>query len=94
MNSAHIRAIFGLAPWSTGKPAIKNVSLIIPGLKAEEIFAAVPKFYRRFYFRPRYMLRAAQTMLVDPVERRRLLKEAREFFHFLFRRRQGQACKT
>ncbi|MBM4288328.1 MAG: hopanoid biosynthesis associated radical SAM protein HpnJ [Deltaproteobacteria bacterium] len=64
-----------------------------PGLPAEEIFAAVPMFYRRFYFRPRYMWRAAQTMLVDREERRRLLKEAREFFTFLFRRQQDQACK-
>lgn len=64
-----------------------------PGLPAEEIFAAVPKFYRSFYFRPRYMGRAALTMLHDPAERRRLLREAKEFFGFLFRRQQGQACK-
>ena len=30
-----------------------------PGLAAAEIFQAVPRFYRRFYFRPRYMARAA-----------------------------------
>lgn len=64
-----------------------------PGLPAEEIFAAVPRFYRHFYFRPQYMRRAAWTMLRDPAERRRLLKEAKEFFQFLFRRQQGQACK-
>jgi hopanoid biosynthesis associated radical SAM protein HpnJ len=61
-----------------------------PGLAAAEIFAAVPRFYRRFYFRPRYMARALKVMLKDPAERRRLLKEGREFFSFLFKRRQGK----
>jgi hopanoid biosynthesis associated radical SAM protein HpnJ len=61
-----------------------------PALAAAEIFQAVPRFYRRFYFRPRYMARALKTMIHDPAERRRLLKEGREFFSFLFKRRQ---CK-
>jgi hopanoid biosynthesis associated radical SAM protein HpnJ len=61
-----------------------------PALAAAEIFEAVPRFYRRFYFRPRYMARALRTMIHDPGERRRLLKEGREFFSFLFKRRQ---CK-
>jgi radical SAM superfamily enzyme YgiQ (UPF0313 family) len=61
-----------------------------PGLAAEDIFKAVSRFYRRFYFRPRYMARALKVMLKDPAERRRLLKEGREFFSFLFKRRQGK----
>lgn len=77
-----------------GQTGYQTCVIDYPGLRAEEIFAAVPQFYRRFYFRPRYMWRAAQTMMVDPAQRRRLLKEAREFFQFLFRRQQGQACKT
>ena len=93
LTFALIKAISGLAPGLWGNRLSKRV-IDYPGLQAEEIFAALPKFYRRFYFRPRYMLRAAQTMLVNPAERRRLLKEAREFFQFLFRRQQGQACKT
>jgi radical SAM superfamily enzyme YgiQ (UPF0313 family) len=59
-----------------------------PGLAAADIFQAVPRFYRRFYFRPRYMARTARVMLKDPVERRRLLREGREFLSFLFRRQQ------
>jgi len=59
-----------------------------PGLAAAEIFRAVPQFYRRFYFRPSYMARAARIMLRDPEERRRLLKEGRQFLSFMFRRRQ------
>ncbi|MDD3580576.1 MAG: hopanoid biosynthesis associated radical SAM protein HpnJ [Desulfobacca sp.] len=71
-----------------------------PELKAEDIFQAVPRFYRKFYFRPRYMARTAKTMLVDAAERRRLLKEGKEFFGFLFRRHQpdesraGESLKT
>jgi hypothetical protein len=61
-----------------------------PGLAAADIFQAVPRFYRRFYFRPRYMARAAMVMMRDPVERRRLLKEGRQFLSFMFKRRQGQ----
>jgi hopanoid biosynthesis associated radical SAM protein HpnJ len=59
-----------------------------PGLAASEIFKAVPQFYRRFYFRPSYMARAALVMLRDPGERRRLLKEGRQFLSFIFKRRQ------
>ena len=65
-----------------------------PGLSASEIFAAVPKFYRRFYFRPSYMGRAALVMLRDPGERRRLLKEGRQFLSFMFRRRQSSEVGT
>jgi hopanoid biosynthesis associated radical SAM protein HpnJ len=61
-----------------------------PGLAAADIFQAVPQFYRRFYFRPRYMARAALVMMRDPVERRRLLKEGRQFLSFMFKRRQCQ----
>ena len=59
-----------------------------PGLAAAEIFKAVPQFYRRFYFRPSYMAKAALVMLRDPGERRRLLKEGRQFLSFIFKRRQ------
>jgi hopanoid biosynthesis associated radical SAM protein HpnJ len=62
-----------------------------PGLAAREIFQAVPRFYRRFYFRPRYMARALKVMVRDREERRRLLREGRQFLSFMFKRR--QACE-
>jgi len=69
-----------------------------PGLKAEDIFQAVPRFYRQFYFRPRYMARALKTMIFDASERKRLLREGKEFFGFLLRRSQGShsssSCKA
>jgi hopanoid biosynthesis associated radical SAM protein HpnJ len=65
-----------------------------PGLAAAEIFRAVPQFYRRFYFRPSYMARAALVMMRNPGERRRLLKEGRQFLSFIFRRQQCQESDT
>ena len=53
-----------------------------PGLAAADIFQAVPQFYRRFYFRPRYMARAALVMMRDPVERAAFSrKAANSYFH-------------
>ena len=82
-----------------GQTGYQQCVVDYPGLAAAEIFQAVPRFYRRFYFRPRYMARAAKTMLRDPEERRRLLKEGREFLTFMFRRRQSpkgqkETCRT
>jgi hopanoid biosynthesis associated radical SAM protein HpnJ len=71
-----------------GQTGYQQCVVDYPGLAAAEIFQAVPKFYRRFYFRPRYMARAAMVMLRDPEERRRLLREGREFLQFMFKRRQ------
>ena len=71
-----------------GQTGYQQCVVDYPGLAAAEIFRAVPRFYRRFYFRPRYMARAAKVMLRDPEERRRLLREGREFLQFMFRRRQ------
>ena len=71
-----------------GQTGYQQCVVDYPGLAAAEIFQAVPRFYRRFYFRPRYMARAVKVMLRDPAERRRLLREGREFLSFMFRRRQ------
>jgi hopanoid biosynthesis associated radical SAM protein HpnJ len=71
-----------------GQTGYQQCIVDYPGLAAAEIFQAVPRFYRRFYFRPSYMARAALVMLRDPIERRRLLKEGRQFLSFMFRRRQ------
>lgn len=75
-----------------GQTGYQQCVVDYPGLAAAEIFQAVPRFYRRFYFRPRYMARALRVMLKDPHERKRLLKEGREFLSFMFKRRQDAAC--
>ena len=61
-----------------------------PGLAAEEIFKAVSRFYRRFYFRPQTLARVTRSMIKDPTERARFLQTGQEFLNFLFRRRQGK----
>ncbi len=71
-----------------GQTGYQQCVVDYPGLAAAEIFQAVPQFYRRFYFRPSYMARAAMVMMRNPGERRRLLKEGRQFLSFIFRRRQ------
>lgn len=58
-----------------------------PGLPAEEIFAAVERFYRRFYFRPRYIWKALRKMAADRDDRRRMLTEGRQFITTMWRRR-------
>lgn len=56
-------------------------------LSKEEIFDALEMFYRRFYFRPKPILRILKTMATDPETRRRRLREGREFFNFMGQRK-------
>jgi radical SAM superfamily enzyme YgiQ (UPF0313 family) len=60
-----------------------------PEASAEQIFDAVERFYRSYYFRPKYFMKAAKKMVKSPVERRRMLREAREFFSTMRKRRVG-----
>ena len=53
------------------------------GLSAKEIVALRDKFYKRFYFRPKVMLRMGKEMMKDPDVRRRRLREGKEFLTFL-----------
>ncbi len=62
-----------------------------PGLSSEEIFDAVERFYRRYYFRPRYVFKAAKKMVKSRDERKRLLREAGEFLSTMRKRRGGGA---
>jgi radical SAM superfamily enzyme YgiQ (UPF0313 family) len=60
-----------------------------PNLSSEEIFRAMAEFHRKFYFRPRYIARSVRKMIVDGEERRKLLKEGRQYFGYMRRRRQA-----
>jgi hopanoid biosynthesis associated radical SAM protein HpnJ len=62
-----------------------------PTLSGEEIYAAVERFYRSYYFRPRYIVGSVGKMLRDPHERRRMLSEGRDFFRTMWRRRRAAA---
>ncbi|MBI3939207.1 MAG: hopanoid biosynthesis associated radical SAM protein HpnJ [Acidobacteria bacterium] len=52
-----------------------------PGLRREEMMAAVNRFYDSYYFRPRVVWRIARKALWDRHERQRLTHEAIAFLH-------------
>jgi len=61
----------------------QNCTISYPDMSAEEICAARDRFYKRFYFRPKVMLRIWIQMLKNGEERRRRLREGKEFLSFL-----------
>jgi hopanoid biosynthesis associated radical SAM protein HpnJ len=65
---------------------VQTAALGYPHLPRTEIFSAVDRFYRRFYFRPRKLLALATEMVADPSVGRRRLREGAEFLRFLARR--------
>jgi hopanoid biosynthesis associated radical SAM protein HpnJ len=58
-----------------------------PGLTANEIYASVERFYRSFYFRPRYIFKAVRKMISSSEECKRLLKEGVQFLSTMRARR-------
>ena len=58
-----------------------------PGLGRKEIVEAVENFYARYYFRPKIIFRIVRHALFDGTERRRLYKEAKEFFQLRAKRK-------
>ena len=83
----------GKEGWLTGsgdlvKEGIQNSIMSYPWLSADDIFEAVEVFYRRFYLRPAPILRILKEMLQDRDEFRRRIREGREFFSFMAKRRE------
>jgi radical SAM superfamily enzyme YgiQ (UPF0313 family) len=58
-----------------------------PGLSNDEIYGAVEKFYRSFYFRPKYILKSIRKMATSAEETKRLLKEGAQFLSTMRQRR-------
>ena len=50
-----------------------------PGLSADEILAAVHRFYDEYYFRPKVVFRILKKAAFDRHERKRLYKDAKSF---------------
>jgi len=70
-------------------------SLEYPDLSTEEIFASVEQFYRRYYLRPKPILRIVRTMLKDRDVFSRRCREGYEFFSSMARRRSDlESAKT
>ncbi len=63
-----------------------------PHLSNKEIFDAVELFYDKFYFRPRYILRSIWKMMINSAERRKLLKEGKQYLAYMKKRKQTKAC--
>lgn len=67
-------------------------ALEYPGLSKEEIFEAIEVFYRRYYLRPKPIMRIMRTMLEDKDICVRRLREGFEFFKSMAQRRRDLAA--
>lgn len=70
---------------------IQEAVISYEGISSAEIHAALERFYREYYLRPRPILRIVRDMLRDRQVMVRRLREAREFFSFMAQRRQPAA---
>lgn len=70
------------------KDGIQNAAVSYDGLSREYIFEAVERFYRRFYLRPRPILRMMREMLHDRHQFVRRVREGAEFFSFMAKRKE------
>ncbi|MGD0281289.1 MAG: hopanoid biosynthesis associated radical SAM protein HpnJ [Dissulfurispiraceae bacterium] len=68
---------------------IQNSALSYSSISREELFEWVERFYRRFYLRPRPILRIVKEMLQDRDEFSRRIREGREFFSFMAKRKEA-----
>jgi hypothetical protein len=50
----------------------------------------VETFYKKFYFRPKYIARSIFRMLIDSKVRKQLLKEGAQYFEYMRKRKQGK----
>jgi hopanoid biosynthesis associated radical SAM protein HpnJ len=65
----------------------QNATVSYPDLPAEEIYASVERFYRNFYFRPRYIAKALRKMASSGEERKRMWSEGKQFLGTMRKRR-------
>ncbi|MFA6029039.1 MAG: hopanoid biosynthesis associated radical SAM protein HpnJ [Elusimicrobiota bacterium] len=81
-----------------GDDGTQTSLLSYPGLPSDEISRGLNRMYSRFYFRPSPIARMLVAMAKDPQERRRRLREGREFLRFLWGRpdvqRAGKECPS
>jgi len=60
-----------------------------PNLSNTEIFNSVEEFYNKFYFRPKYILRSIGRMIVDSAERKKLLREGKQYLAYMRKRKES-----
>ena len=66
-----------------GSNGVQLSSISYPHLSKKEIFRAVARMYKRFYFRPKKIVEMTSEMIRSPEMMRRRLREGVEFMHFL-----------
>lgn len=71
----------------------QNCVINYPHLTNAEIFNSVEEFYNKFYFRPKYIARSVMKMVTDSGERKRLLKEGKQYLDYMKKRKASQQCK-
>src|SRR5262249_28644168 len=74
--------------WYDEKTLIRNdgtqaSAIQYPHLLAADMEAGVKRFYSKFYARPTPILRMLKNMIKDPLERKRRLREGKEFLAYL-----------
>jgi len=67
---------------------IQNSAISYSSISSEELFEQVERFYRKFYMRPRPVLRILREMLHDRHEFVRRIREGKEFFSFMAKRKE------
>ena len=65
-----------------------------PGLSNDEIYGAVERFYRGFYFRPRYIFKSVKKMVSSREDCKRMLKEGMQFLSTMRQRRHQMASQA
>jgi radical SAM superfamily enzyme YgiQ (UPF0313 family) len=65
----------------------QKCTVTYPGLGSQEMFDAVERFYRKYYFRPSYVFKSVKKMIRSSSERKRLWREAGDFFSAMRERR-------
>jgi hopanoid biosynthesis associated radical SAM protein HpnJ len=68
---------------------IQNCAINYPGLDSRDIFMAVETFYKKFYYRPKYVAKVLIKAFSDFEEMKRIYQEAKEFYSFIAKRRQA-----
>ena len=66
---------------------IQNSAISYTSISREELFESVERFYRRFYMRWRPIMRIVKEMIQDRDEFSRRIREGREFFSFMAKRK-------
>ena len=71
----------------------QDFPLQYPGLSRKEVFDNVEVFYKKFYFRPKPIMRMLGEMVKDSNQRKRRLEEGRDFFKFMSQRKKSASAE-